>query len=88
MLDALSPIDVMTMTMNGYVAAAQILGEKIVRVDEKIVRQMDLLTKASLIAKDLAPYKHPRLANVEVTGKDGKPMEVKHTFTVEVVKTA
>lgn len=27
-------------------------------------------------AKDAAPYIHPRLANVEATGKDGGPLEI------------
>lgn len=33
------------------------------------------LEKAAGIAKDAAPYMHPRLAAVEHTGKDGGPME-------------
>lgn len=28
-------------------------------------------------AKSAAPYVHPKLANIEVTGKDGGPLEVK-----------
>jgi hypothetical protein len=33
--------------------------------------------QASSIAKDCAPYMHPRLAAVEHTGKDGKELIVK-----------
>lgn len=28
-------------------------------------------------ARSAAPYVHPKLANIELTGKDGKPLEVK-----------
>jgi hypothetical protein len=35
----------------------------------------DKLT-ACQVAKDCAPYVHPRLANIEATGKDGGPMVV------------
>lgn len=35
---------------------------------------------ACAIAKDAAPYMHPRLANIEATGKDGGPM------VIEIIK--
>lgn len=35
---------------------------------------------ACAVAKDCAPYMHPRLANIEATGKDGGPM------VVEIIK--
>ena len=33
------------------------------------------MEKAASIAKDAAPYMHPRLAAVEVTGKNGGPIQ-------------
>jgi len=40
--------------------------------------------KASAVAKDAAPYVHPRLAAVEHAGKDGGPIQV--AITVRFVK--
>lgn len=79
-----TPMDVMAMTMNGYISAAEILGKDIVRVDDRIITQLNLLDKASAIAKDLAPYMHPRLATIEHKGNDDKPIQ--HHMTVEFVK--
>lgn len=84
-LQELTPMDVMVKTMNGYVQAAEILGRDIVRVDEKIITQLQLLRQAADIAKDCAPYVHPKpAAKVEHGGTDGGPIE--HHITVELVK--
>ena len=40
------------------------------------------LDRAAAIAKDAAPYIHPKLAAVEMTGKDGAPLQAP---TLEIV---
>jgi hypothetical protein len=35
------------------------------------------LVEAAKIAKDAAPYLHPRLANIEMTGDPDKPLELR-----------
>lgn len=83
-LQELTPMDVMVKTMNGYVQAAEILGRNIVKVDDRIVTQLELLRKASEIAKDCAPYVHAKpAAKVEHTGEDGGPIE--HRVVAEIV---
>lgn len=83
----LAPLDVMVKTMNGFVLAAEILGDNIVKVDEKIVTQLRLLKEAAEIAKDCAPYVHAKpAAKVEHGGEDGGA--IKHHITVEFVKGA
>ena len=39
--------------------------------------------KAAVIAKDAAPYMHPRLTSVDVGGKQGAPIETKDVTTSE-----
>ncbi len=83
-LQELTPMDVMVKTMNGFVQAAQILGEDIVKVDERIITQLQLLKQASEIAKDCAPYVHAKPATkMEHTGPDGEPIE--HRIVAEIV---
>jgi len=42
--------------------------------------------KAAFFAKDAAPYVHPRLAAIEHTGKDGKPIEVTDVSETELAR--
>lgn len=86
-LQELTPMDVMIKTMNGYVDAADILGRDIVRVDEKIITQLQLLKQAAEIAKDAAPYVHSKKATVLEHGGPGGEA-IKHHVTVELVKGA
>lgn len=78
-----NPLDVMVMTMNGFISAAEILGKDIVKVNDRIVTQLGLLERASSIAKDCAPYMHPRLSNIEHSGTDGGAIQ--HAVTVRFV---
>jgi hypothetical protein len=43
-------------------------------------------SKAAFIAKDAAPYVHPRLAAIEHTGKDGGPIETKDVTDAEFAR--
>ncbi len=80
-----SPLDVMVLTMNGYIAAAEILGNQIVKVNDRIITKLQLLREASSIAKDAAPYCHARLANIEVSGPEGGPIPHHVIFEVRAV---
>src|SRR5687767_13140648 len=77
------PLDVMVFTMNAFVAAADILGSRILEINEQIITRQSLLERAARIAKDAAPYVHPRLAQIEHTGNDNKRVDVKVTMTLE-----
>lgn len=82
-----TPLDVMVKTMTAFVDAAQILGSKMVNVDDKIVRSLTLLKQAAEIAKDCAPYVHSKMpTKLEHGGPDGEG--IKHHVTVELVKGA
>ncbi len=81
----LAPLDVMVKAMNAFLEAGAILGSKIVKVDDKIVVQLDFLKKAAEIAKDCAPYVHSKMPT-KVEGTEGDP--IKHHITVELVKGA
>ena len=53
--------DVMVFTMNAFVVTADILGSRILEVNKQIITRLSLLEQATRIAKDAAPYVHPRL---------------------------
>jgi hypothetical protein len=44
------------------------------------------LDKAVAIAKDAAPYMHPRLTSVAVGGKPGEPIETKDVTNTELAR--
>jgi hypothetical protein len=41
---------------------------------------------AAAIAKDAAPYMHPRLTSVDVGGKPGAPIETKNVTNAELAR--
>ena len=55
------PLDVMVFTMNAFVVTADILGSQILEINKQIITRLSLLEQATRIAKDAAPYVHPRL---------------------------
>jgi hypothetical protein len=61
----------MMYTMNAFVAAANILGSRILEINNQIITRLSLLEQAARIAKDAAPYVHPRLAQGR-WAEDGK----------------
>jgi hypothetical protein len=68
--DGTTPLEVMLRAMRRHVDAADKLGNgKIKVVDGNVVSQLSLLTEAAKIAKDAAPYIHPRLSAVDHTSK-------------------
>ena len=56
----------MVFTMNAFMAAADILGSRILEINEQIITRLSLLERAARIAKDAAPFVHPRLVQVEL----------------------
>lgn len=81
-----TPLEVMTDVMNELLAAAhRIPVDGIVIVNEKVVTRLVLLERAAIVAKDAAPYLHPKLQSIECSGKDGEPIQ--HCFEVEFVSS-
>ena len=68
--EGVSPLEVMLKAMRSFVEAAEKIGnEKIESVNGEVITQLGLLTEASKVAKDAAPYIHPRLAAIDHTSK-------------------
>jgi Family of unknown function (DUF5681) len=63
------PIDVMIQTMQELVAEAR-------KPRRSLVKRFDFLERACAIAKDAAPYLHPKLQSVELTGNDDHPVRI------------
>ena len=80
-----SPLDIMIVTMNGFVAAAEILGSQIIEVNERVITQLGLLQQAAAIAKDAAPFIHPRLAAVKPSEKEGASPRAEHAVIVKFI---
>ena len=49
------PLDVMLFTTNAFVVAADILGSRILEINEQIITRLSLLERAARIAKEAAP---------------------------------
>ena len=63
------PIDVMILTMLELVTAAR---DKNIELAERF----HFMERACAIAKDAAPYLHPRLQAVELSGNDEQPVRI------------
>lgn len=70
--DGSSPLEVMLDIMNELRAAALLAKKSEDPEERKGARK--LLVLAADVAKDAAPYVHPRLAAIEHTGKDGSDL--------------
>lgn len=69
-VEGITPLEVMLKAMRSFVEAAEKIGnEKIESVNGEVITQLGLLTEASKVAKDAAPYIHPRLAAIDHTSK-------------------
>ena len=69
-VEGITPLEVMLQAMRKFVEAAEKMGTgKLQVVDGEVITQLSLMTEASKIAKDAAPYIHPRLAAVDHTSK-------------------
>lgn len=71
----ITPLEVMMDTMREYHAKAMAIAPgAAIEVNEEAITRLGLLTEASKIARDAAPYMHPRLQAMELSGKDGAPL--------------
>lgn len=66
--EGVTPLEVMLKVMRGFLERA----EQMAQLDP--AAGTELLKEAADVAKNAAPYMHPRLAAVEHTGKDGKDL--------------
>lgn len=78
------PLDIIMDAACEFVAAADRLkDDQVVIVNERAVTRLTLMERAAAIAKDAAPYVHPKLCSVEQSGPEGGPLEL--NFNVEFV---
>jgi hypothetical protein len=81
--EGITPLEVMLKTMRALVERAEKLGrEKPVPGEKPAVTPLELMVEAASVAKDAAPYMHPRLAAIEHSGPNGGPIEGKTTLDV------
>jgi hypothetical protein len=73
--EGISPLDVMLTTM-------RTLWDQALDPDGRVVN-LGKAMQANMVAKDAAPFLHPKLSSVEATGKDGAPLE--HVHRIERV---
>ena len=64
--DGVSPLDVMLITMRALWDQAVDGSGKVVNIGKAM--------QANVVAKDAAPFLHPKLSSVEATGRDGAPL--------------
>jgi len=75
--EGITPLEVMLRAMREFVEKAEAMTpDDVEMIDKKVVTRLSLLSAAAEVAKDAAPYMHPRLAAIEHTGKDGKDLGV------------
>lgn len=72
-----TPLEVMLDSMKAYTDQA--------KKSKDPAMKLKLMAEAASVAKDAAPYMHPRLQAIEHTGGDGGPID--HSLTVEFVAT-
>jgi len=70
----LTPLEVMLKTMRALVRKAQRAPKLRTKEDGKGASALDLMVQAAAVAKDAAPYMHPRLSAIEHTGREGGPI--------------
>lgn len=66
--EGISPLDVMLTTMRS-------LWDQAVDAEGKVVN-IGKAMQANMVAKDAAPFIHPKLSNIEASGPDGAPLQV------------
>lgn len=67
--EGVSPLDVMLTTMRS-------LWKQAVDPNSGDVVNIGKAMQANIVAKDAAPYLHPKLSNIEASGPDGGPLQV------------
>jgi hypothetical protein len=64
--DGITPLEVMLKTMRALVEKAERVASDGQEEGERIVSPLQLLVEASAVAKDAAPYVHPRLSSIDM----------------------
>jgi hypothetical protein len=73
--EGVTPLEVMLKTMVALMAKADEIAKLPPDPDGKpAANPLDLMIEAAGVAKDAAPYMHPRLAAMELSGKNGQPL--------------
>lgn len=73
--EGITPLEVMLRAMTALVDQAETLANcDTTELNGKTVDRLGLLVSAAEVAKNAAPYMHPRLAAIEHTGKDGEAL--------------
>jgi hypothetical protein len=74
--DGITPLEVMLRAMRALVDEADaVVRQQVAEGATQIAYPHGLLEDAAAIAKDAAPYIHPKLAAIEHTGKGGGPVQ-------------
>jgi hypothetical protein len=59
----MTPLEVMTAVMREFITAVEKMGpQEYIRVDQKFITRLTLLDRAVDVAKEAAPYLHPRFS--------------------------
>jgi hypothetical protein len=74
--EGLTPLEVMLKAMRRLVEKAEQVEGVQQGEGEKIVSPLELLVEAASVAKDAAPYMHPRLAAIEHSSDPDSPLEM------------
>lgn len=87
--EGITPLEVMLFAMRATMNEAQaaIDAQRLAGV-EQIAMPLGLLADAAELAKDAAPYMHPKLAAIEHTGAEGGAIRTDNTWRLELVKRA
>lgn len=73
--EGITPLEVMLRAMTALVDQAESLAPSdVAELNGKPIDRLGLLVSAAEVAKNAAPYMHPRLAAIEHTGKDGEAL--------------
>lgn len=75
--EGVTPLEIMLKAMREFAEQADAFktkGKTIETDGKKVITRLGLLQSAAAVAKDAAPYIHPRLAAIEHTGKDGESL--------------
>lgn len=73
--EGITPLEVMLKTMRALVAKAERLTKTKAKPEKGTASPLELMVEAAAVAKDAAPYMHPRLSAVEHSGPNKGPIQ-------------
>jgi len=80
--EGITPLEVMLRTMRALVGRFDALHAQAETDEGRAAVPLDLMVEASGIAKDAAPYMHPRLTATEISGPGGGPVQTESKLDV------